>query len=269
MGRTVYCRWCHNRGHNRRTCPEYTKNLKEYAEVEVENNEERGEHETWRQEQYAKRIKADALLDGTAYDRPKQTNGSGTRRCSFCGKQGHNRRSCELFATEKSGYLKDAIKYRKDIVKTLQKSGLGIGSLVTSKPRYGRADEDRNYLFMVVSVEWEAITHRSGMDAYRAIKLQALDIDPDTGKTYRDEYVPFPKPYNHKDDPKVEDWNQKYSNSDKYWEHLEIVSKVDSKATLAAVPSNWYQSSLVEKSEYFKNYFKDARHSSYWDNYYD
>ena len=35
MGGTVYCRWCYNRGHNKRTCPEYTETYKERAEAEV------------------------------------------------------------------------------------------------------------------------------------------------------------------------------------------------------------------------------------------
>jgi hypothetical protein len=271
MARTVYCRWCYNQGHNRRTCPEYTERLKERAEAEVENNKNRDDDNqgTYSQIDYANRIKADTLLDGTPHEREKQGNGTGTRRCSYCASKGHNRRTCKKFGVAKQDYLKDAIKYRKDISKTIAKQGIGIGSLITIEPRHGSWDEDRNYLYMVVGFDWDIITHRTGIDGYRAIQLKSLDADFE-GNPYRNEQIPFPKPYNHKDDPDVQDWQQQYANSDKYWEKITVVSKIPTKTIEAIVPSGWYdKKNNIEKSDYFKNYFKDARHSEYWDNYYD
>jgi hypothetical protein len=267
MGRTVYCRWCYNRGHNKRTCPEYTETYKERAEAEVESNKEHDDHSTWRQEEYAKRIKADKLLDGTPFEREKQGNGGGTRRCSYCAKQGHNRRTCKAFDVAKQDYLKDAITYRKDIAKTIAKQGLGVGTLVTIEPRFGSPDLGRNYLYMVVEFEWDAITHKTGTDAYRAIKVKALDVDDD-GAPYRTEYIPFPRPYNHKDDPDQEDWRQKYANADKYWSQIAVVSKVPAKVVETLIPSDWNESKKIEKSADFKNYFKDVRDPDYWDNHY-
>ena len=267
MGRTVYCRWCYNKGHNRRTCPEYTETYKERAESEVESNKKHDCHETWRQEEYAKRIKADTLLDGTPFEREKQGNGGGTRRCSYCAKTGHNRRTCEKFTDAKQDYLKDAITYRKDIAKTIAKQGLGVGTLVTIEPRFGSPDLGRNYLYMVVGFEWDAITHKTGTDAYRAIKVKALDVDDD-GAPYRTEYIPFPRPHNHKDDPDQEDWRQKYANADKYWSQIAVVSKVPAKVVEALIPSDWNGSKKIEKSDSFKNYFKDVRDPDYWDNHY-
>ncbi len=267
MGRSVYCRWCYTRGHNRRTCPEHTQNLKEHAEIEVERNEKNDCHDTWRQEDYAKRIKADKLLDGTSFDRPKQTNGSGTRRCSYCAKTGHNRRTCEAFGVAKQDYLKDAVTYRKDIAKTIAKQGLGIGTLITIEPRYGSPNLHRNYLYMVVEFEWDSITHKTGTDGYRGIKVKALDVDDD-GKPYRTEWIPFPRPYNHKNDPNQEEYRQKYNNADQYWNNIEVVSKVPAKVVTATVPSDWFGSKKIEKSDSFKNYFKDIRDPDYWDNHY-
>ena len=267
MGRSVYCRWCYERGHNRRTCPEYTKRLKERAEAEVKGNEERDVKNNWSQIEYAKRIKADTLLDGTPYDRPVQTNGTGTRRCSYCGERGHNRRSCEAFAVRKDIYVKDLIKYRKDILKTIEKKGLGPGALITVEPRYPRDyDEERNHLYMITEIMWEYALHSS--PANRAIRTQALELDED-GNAYRGSSAPFPKPHNHKNDPDKDDWQQKYSENDNFYEHVNIVSPVATKGIKRTVPADWYERSSIEKSEYFKTYFKDARSHDYWDNFYN
>jgi hypothetical protein len=269
MGRTVYCRWCYNKGHNKRTCPEYTETYKERAEAEFEDNKEfkKERRSTWRQEEYAKRIKADTLLNGDPFDRVKQGNGVGTRRCSYCAITGHNRRTCEKFGVAKQDYLNDAVAYRKLIAKTISKQGIGIGTLVTIQPRYGAGDFARNHLYMIIDFEWDSITHKTGTDGYRAIQVKALDVDED-GKPCRNEYIPFPKPHNHKDDPDQEDWRQEYANADKYWDQIKIVSTIPSKIVDTIIPSNWYKSKNIEKSDNFKNYFKDIRDPDYWDNHY-
>ena len=271
MGRTVYCRWCYERGHNRRTCPEYTERLKERAENEVENNKGRDEdcQDTYSQVDYANRIKADKLLDGRDHEREKQGSGVGTRRCSYCGCTGHNRRTCDAFGEAKKDYVSDAVAYRKVIAKTLPKEGIGIGTLMTIEPRYGSGSEpNRNHLYMVISFDWDMITHKTGTDGYRAIQLKSLDVDED-GSPFRGEHIPFPKPYNHEDDPDVQDWQREYANTDKYWEKIKVVSKVDAKIVDKIIPSNWYNAKNIEKSEYFKNYFKDARSKDYWDNFHE
>ncbi len=270
MGRTVYCRWCYEQGHNRRTCPEYTKRLKERAESEVESNKERADDNqgTYSQIEYANRIKADKLLDGRDHEREKQGSGVGERRCSFCAGKGHNRRTCESFAEAKKDYISDAVAYRKDIAKTLPKEGIGIGALVTVEPRYGSNDDNRNHLYMIVSFEWDTITHKTGVDGYRAIGLKSLDVDED-GSPFRNEHIPFPKPYNHKEDPDKQDWQQEYANADKYWEKIAVVSKISAKIIKEVIPSDWFNAKSIEKSDYFKNYFKDVRAPNYWDNYYD
>ena len=51
---TVNCRWCGERGHNKRTCPHYTETLKQRAIAEIENGE--GYDGYWGQ-QYNKRVR--------------------------------------------------------------------------------------------------------------------------------------------------------------------------------------------------------------------
>lgn len=268
MARSVYCRWCYEQGHNRRTCPEYTKRIKERAEAEVERNKNRDDdnQDTYSQIDYANRIKADTLLDGTPHEREKQGSGSGTRRCSYCALTSHNRRTCKDFIERKQDYLSGVVTYRKDIAKTIEKIGLGIGSLVTVQPRYERDfDEGRNHLYLITKVVWEDVSHESQT---RTVFAQALDLQED-GSKYRGEYIPLPKPYNHKDDPDKQDWQQKYHATEEFYERVEIVGTVTSKNIKQSIPADWYDKKVVEKSDYFKAYFKDVKSSNYWDNFYN
>ena len=268
MARSVYCRWCYERGHNRRTCPEYTKRLKERAEAEVKANEDRDDDNqgTYSQRDYANRIKADTLLDGTPHEREKQGNGTGTRRCSYCAKTGHNRTTCVKFVERKQAYLSGVITYRKDIAKTIEKVGLGIGSLVTMQPRYEREfDEGRNHLYLITEVQWGDANHES---QGRVLLAKALDLKED-GSSEQSHYIPFPKPYNHKDDPDKQDWQQKYASTDDFYERVEIVGTVTAKNIKQSIPADWYDEKVIQKSDYFKAYFKDVKSHTYWDNFYN
>ena len=269
MGRSVYCRWCYTKGHNRRTCPEYTERLKEYAVNEVESNKQYDAEAQHNQREYADRIKADKLLDGTPHECIKQGSGAGERRCSYCGVKGHNRRTCEVFKTSKIDYITDTVTYRKEIAKTISAAGIGVGALMTIQPRGGSYDHlNRNFLYMVVGFEWDTVTHKTGRDGYRAVELKPLDVQED-GSPYRNEYIPFPKPASHVDDPDLEAYRQEYSNTDRYWDKIDIVSPVAAAGVKSLIPSDWYDGKGIERSVYFKEYFKDVRSPSYWDNYYD
>jgi hypothetical protein len=268
MARTVYCRWCYNKGHNRRTCPEYTERLKERAESEVRANVDRDDDNqgTYSQRDYADRIKADKLLDGTPHDREKQGSGIGTRRCSYCAQTGHNRRTCALFVERKQEYLSDVVIYRKDIAKTIEKAGLGIGSLVTMQPRHERdQDDSRNHLYLVTEVNWTDVNHASQT---RVLRAQALDLKED-GSPEQCHYIPLPKPHNHKDDPDKQDWQQQYASIEEFYERVEIVGTVTANSIKQSIPADWYNAKVVEKSDYFKAYFKDARSPCYWDSFYN
>ena len=266
MARSVYCRWCYEKGHNRRTCPEYTQRIKERAESEVEGNKTRESKSTYLQEEYADRTKADTLLDGTPYERAKQGSGIGTRRCSYCALTSHNRRTCKDFVARKQDYLSGVVTYRKDIAKTIEKVGLGIGSLITVQPRYERDfDEGRNHLYLITKVNWADINHECHT---RTVFAQALDLQED-GSAYRGEYIPFPKPHNHKNDPDKQDWQQQYASTDEFYERVEIVGIVTAKNIKQSLPADWYDKKAVEKSDYFKAYFKDVKSSNYWDNFYN
>ena len=74
---TVYCRYCGNKGHNSRTCPQKTEHYRLRAQAEVDNGEAREGY--WHRE-YAKRTGKWARGTGTTRARVSDVVRSG--RCA-------------------------------------------------------------------------------------------------------------------------------------------------------------------------------------------
>ena len=92
--RTVHCRWCYKKGHNRRTCPEYTSLLKKHALNFGGNHLVAYVKRTGEMPDGSKPTGELAVVKETAKKASK-------RRCSWCVKMrmvgegyGHNRRTC-------------------------------------------------------------------------------------------------------------------------------------------------------------------------------
>ena len=282
MGRTVYCRWCYQRGHNRRTCPEYTKNLKEYAEIEVENNNNKDVHDTWRQEEYAKRIKADTLLDGTPFERPKQARSETQRRCSYCAKTDHNRRTCEEFIEKKRSFVEKTKLYRELIVETLKKRGIGIGTLMSGAGTLRNNDNDGRspMIYMVDSINWDDVTFTGAYRVEQVIHLKALDQE-NTNYWNRSDRLPMPPPakvlkkhikvFN---DGTTEDWNG-FERAERYWdnqhEHNNVIvmSPVDAELVENTIPKGWTDDESISNCSAVKEFFKNAQSPDFWDNKWD
>ena len=179
MGRRR-CGWCYGWGHNRATCEEYTKQVKEQADWEVENNKGRERVGTWdryHQKEYAKRMKSDTLLDGTKLDKPISSRRKSTRTCSFCGHSGHNRRKCEDFANHSEKVIKLTSDYRKAIKKQMKDSGWGVGALVQELYR-GEVNENCS-TYMIVDMDLDTASMLS-MECYsnRQPIVKMININP-------------------------------------------------------------------------------------------
>ena len=128
---TVNCRWCYQKGHNKRSCPEYTEILKKRALQEINDGE--GYNGYWGK-QYNKRVKKTGLYaDGTAMSKEaiKAATKSSRRRCKYCAKQGHNRRTCPTLKTDKASWSQDQLAWRKKIRLGLRK--LAMASALFSR----------------------------------------------------------------------------------------------------------------------------------------
>lgn len=146
------CSYCFNYGHNRTTCEQLTEVCKRDAESEAKNNKDKKSeafeltiYDRYCQQEYAKRIKSDTLLDGSPFEGARIVRQHSIRTCSYCGHSGHNRRRCEEFQKETVRCIEGTKAYRKALKKQVAGSGWGIGALV----------EYRNEVYMVTSVDWD------------------------------------------------------------------------------------------------------------------
>ncbi len=150
---TVRCRVCYESGHNKRTCPEWTERLRKGAQRELDHGE--GLEGYWGR-QYAKRT--GEYVDGTSAKELKQgrRDAGQQRRCTYCGTQGHNRRSCPTLKTDTATYIASLHDYRRRIVADMGERGMSVGSLLLSE-RWGE-----KFLVLIDRVNWSGITHVMG-----------------------------------------------------------------------------------------------------------
>ena len=148
---TVYCRYCGEKGHNKRTCPHYTKRLKEYALQEINNGEG---YEGYWGKQYNKRVKKTGLYaDGTPMSKEaiKAATKSSRRRCKYCGAQGHNRRTCPTLKADKAAWAGEQLAWRKKIKAWAEEAGYGVGALL-KVDRWGDS-----FAWLVTEIQWNEI----------------------------------------------------------------------------------------------------------------
>lgn len=151
---TVNCRWCGGRGHNKRTCPHFTETLKQRALDEINNGE--GYDGYWGR-QYNKRVRKTGLYaDGTPMSAEAKATTKQTRRCKYCNKKGHNRRTCPELKKDIAKAAQECQTYRINLLEKMQDMGLGIGALVATE-RYGEL-----HGYMVKQVAWDQINHFNG-----------------------------------------------------------------------------------------------------------
>jgi len=141
---TVYCSYCHNKGHNKRSCP----TLKEYVERHPDS--------------YAAR----------AYQRDKEAGSK--RSCGFCCETGHNRKTCPESKKEYSETLGLNVAFRERVAEYLKEEGLAVGALVTVNNGWQTNNEDR--LMMVTHIDWDEITFDGISDNWRAQCIVAQEL---------------------------------------------------------------------------------------------
>ena len=96
---TVRCGHCYGKGHNRRSCPDLKKEIKDNPEG------------------YYARAQA-------------RKSPAKKRRCTYCNLQGHNRRTCLDLKKDKTLWRANAQHWRKKWAAWMSEVGLGIGALV-------------------------------------------------------------------------------------------------------------------------------------------
>lgn len=116
------CRYCYGLGHARNHCPEIKKKAEDGF--------------TYYQ----------AIID-------EQKKAVQNRKCSYCNRTGHNKRSCQVKSKDKIIYEQICSDYRNQTEQILREKGFTVGSLVTVKSQsQPRADSKNKTLTLITEI---------------------------------------------------------------------------------------------------------------------
>lgn len=137
---TVHCGYCGTRGHNRTSCLERKRYVREQPDS--------FEAKMYEREQ----ARREAMIIH--------------RACSYCKQTNHNRRSCKVLKEDKNLISKRQQAYRDEFLLAMTSAGFGIGSLVKvprGSSRLSPPDRalesawERGTVEMVVDISWHEI----------------------------------------------------------------------------------------------------------------
>ena len=109
--KTVRCGYCRQPGHNKSSCPQYAARIEEI----------RGEYGD---DHYA--------VSAYDYKKNKRKASGKTRSCSYCGEQGHNRKTCAVLKSDMFEVKAKNTEYRKGVFNAMVRHGIFTGAIVES-----------------------------------------------------------------------------------------------------------------------------------------
>ena len=109
------CSYCYKRGHNKRTCPDLTKRMKERHDDAIA----RGETDSYYIREYQARIA------------PKGKKGKkvSSQQCGYCGEYGHTRRTCDVLRKDREWLVVHHNAHVRIAHDYVVSSHVGLGSL--------------------------------------------------------------------------------------------------------------------------------------------
>lgn len=132
---TVYCRYCYEKGHNKRTCPKLKEWMKEHPEH-----------------------------GHTKYILEKESKAR-QRTCRYCDQSGHNRQTCPKLLKDKVSALTQNRTFRQEALAMFKDKGIGLGTLLTHKSCWMNGQvqtEDVELLLIVDEIRWDQILYQGG-----------------------------------------------------------------------------------------------------------
>jgi hypothetical protein len=142
--RTVHCSYCHERGHNKSSCPEYAERIERLRGANGDDH---------------------YLV--AAFDRKKAKRSSKAkdRKCSYCDGKGHNRATCpELRAHILESQAKTAA-FRKVMLERMKALGIGVGTVLSTDRFRARLvpDDYESEMYriphVITLINWDLIGH--------------------------------------------------------------------------------------------------------------
>ena len=176
---TVRCGYCYQTGHNARTCPvkadAHKRRWQQYTDAatcatDAEEADRYAYHAQSEREKYERMTKT-CIETGDKLKR-KQTAGASLKKmkCSYCGKRGHTRRTCQNLKNDYEVYKYMSRVARRNFLKQYNETGAGIGSLVSIETwNHGASGNEeyaeRKIMGMLTEINWAYIDCDHNVDS--------------------------------------------------------------------------------------------------------
>ncbi len=227
--RTITCSHCHNTGHNRNFCPIRTKDL----ETAIKSHEEHLK----RDNDYLTRKK----LWRAGHDLEKMQNMGKNRKCSYCRKPKHTRRTCEARKEDIKDMTNETILMRHEVADRIMNSGFVPGALISvlmpsrTSSGFVSCDDGQHAMALITNIRLENIwpTHvpRKGVRWSSPPIVDYDFITPEhnawTGKEQNHGTTYIPVHYMNIDDIHIE---ERYHDATIH--HVKLISKAQCSSVL-------------------------------------
>ena len=161
--RTVRCGHCYEKGHNKSSCPDLRKRLRENianAKAAIEKNQW---DYAWQERDAKNRLRR------AAEQLHKLENKGKNRSCGYCKEVGHTRRTCPTRKDEVTHHTERTLKFRRELCDRFIANGLGPGALVAvdSREWSNSAQGDKQALAVVTSIDFSQVRDAHKYDGTR------------------------------------------------------------------------------------------------------
>ena len=190
MSRTVYCRRCYTAGHNKRSCPvitdqlkseffHYNERAKDYREMgshyvgSAERAQKTAEHY---RSKYIGRSGKDPETGQKVTKKAAKAARMKDRTCTYCQNMGHTRRTCDVLNQDME-VMKTATKFmRRDYTDRLRMHKVNKGTLVVMEISTYVGDEWTRIKvpYMLTAFQWDRTAWTLQIPTERIIHFKAL-----------------------------------------------------------------------------------------------
>jgi hypothetical protein len=185
------------------------------------------------------------------YNEKKVRNAATKRRCSYCGKPGHNRRGCPEFKVRIRQDVYDNKKYRRLFVNEIKRLGIGPGALIVRPENIG--GEKSEIVCQALDINWNTINHFSTKDRYSDPRFLKLIAVKDMMSPRKAQNVSFTHDIHSRFSKDIKDMEEMY-----YGGHWRIASPATSSFE---PPADW-----ISDEEPVRSNLKDAESPDAYDN---
>jgi len=185
-----HCGYCGNCGHNRRTCPDLRSSNLDHLRAlqrQLEDATPGGDREEYITRRINATGKALGKLTGTnpVTGENVARKRASERKCSYCKKFAHTRRTCEILKQDQEVYREATRIARRVVAAQIEETQVGIGTMYTTRTGYYSAAGKWEYglrPFIITRAALDQYTFNSS--SFLFISCQAGRLNEATNQRY-------------------------------------------------------------------------------------